>query len=160
MIIGSGNIASALRDRAGVLFFAAGVSNSQCEDQREYQRDLLRIFEYHDTGHMFVYFSSISVFTKISLYTSHKLQCERIITEHVKNYCIIRLGNLDWDTNPNTFINYIRSKKAKGELYEIRDEFKFMISKEQLRFVTDNLPLTGKHVISIFGEMKKVKDCL
>lgn len=160
MIIGSGNIASVLNDRSGVLFFAAGVSNSQCEDQREYYRDRLRIFEYHDTGHMFVYFSTISVFTRMSLYTSHKAECERIITEHVKNYCIIRLGNLDWDTNPNTFINYLRNKIAKGEPYEIRDEWKFMISKEQLLFVTDNLPLTGKHEISVFGEMKKVKDCL
>lgn len=160
MILGSGNIASVLNDRAGVLFFAAGVSNSQCEDQKEYQRERLRIFEYHDTGHMFVYFSTISLFTKNSLYTSHKAECERIIKEHVKNYCIIRIGNLDWDKNPHTFLNYLRNKIAKGEHYEIRDEYKYMISKEQLLFITDNLPITGRHEISVFGEMRKVKDLL
>lgn len=160
MIIGSGNIAKALNDRSGIIFFAAGVSDSQCVDMKEYYRDRLRIFEYHDTGHMFVYFSTISVFTKVTPYTLHKLECERIITEHIRNYCIIRLGNLWWDKNPKTFINNIRSKKENGEPYEIRDEWKYMISKEQLLFITDNMPLKGKHEISVFGEMKKVIDCI
>jgi uncharacterized protein YchJ len=70
------------------------------------------------------------------------------------------LGNIDWGKNPNTFINYIKAKKEKGEPVEIRNEFKYMISKEQLLYVTDNLPSKGKHNISVFGEIKKVKDCL
>jgi hypothetical protein len=73
-----------------------------------------------------------------------------------QNYNIIRLGNIWECTNPNTFINYIKSHPEA----EIREEVKYMIHKEQLLLLTDNLPLVGKHEISVFGEMKLVKDCL
>lgn len=85
---------------------------------------------------------------------------EQLIKETCHNYNIIRIGNISWGSNPNTFINYIRNKKAKGEPVEIRDEWKYLISKEQLLLLTDNLPLTGKNEISVFGECKKVIDCL
>ncbi len=81
---------------------------------------------------------------------------ELLVKEHFKNYNIIRLGNLDWDENPHTFRNYIKNNPDAP----IRDEYKYMISKEQLLLLTDNLPLTGRNEISVFGNMKKVKDLL
>ena len=37
-----------------------------------------------------------------------------------------------------------------------RDEYRFVISKEQLLLLTDNLPLTGQNEICAFGIMDKV----
>lgn len=156
MIIGRGNIATVLNDRSGAIFFASGVSNSSCLDESQYQRekDLLKVL-YHSRLSLF-YFSSILVNYSKTRYAQHKLSMEFKVKKHFQNYNIIRLGNLDWDTNPNTFLNYLRAHPEA----EIRDEYKFMISKEQLLLLTDNLPLTGKHEISIFGTMRQVKDLL
>lgn len=160
MIIGNGNIASVLNDREGVIFFASGVSDSGCKDRTQFDREIELMKAYGPRGVMFVYFSSIAIDFATSPYLRHKSICEHIVRISRENYCIIRLGNLWWDTNPNTFRNYIRAKQAKGEPVEIRDEYKYMINKEQLLFITDNLPLTGQHEISVFGDMLKVKDCL
>jgi len=53
-IVGSGDIASVLKDRDGFIFFASGVSNSQETRESEYQRekDLLMI---QDKGKHIVY---------------------------------------------------------------------------------------------------------
>src|SRR5688500_9889461 len=163
-IIGRGDIASALNDREGFLFFAAGVSNSSQADECQYDREKLRLTRdieiARQAGLHFVYFSSIACFFSMTRYTVHKMEMELLIREKCRDYTIIRIGNITWGSNPHTFINYIRNKKAKGEFVQIRDEWKYLISREQLRLITDNLPLTGKHEISVFGEMRKVKDCV
>jgi hypothetical protein len=165
MIVGHGDIASVLNDREGVIFFASGVSNSQCTDQLEFAAEWTKIQLYDKTDKMFVYFSSIicerpSEYPLLSEYLTHKQNCEYLVSNYFKTYCIIRLGNIDWGKNPHTFLNFIRNKQAKGEPVEIRDEYKYMISKEQLLLITDNLPLTGQHEISVFGRMAKVKDLI
>jgi len=85
---------------------------------------------------------------------------EVTIKKYFQNYNIIRIGNIDWGKNPNTFLNYLRNKIKNNEPFEIKDEYRFMISKEQLLLLTDNLPLTGKNEINAFGTMKKVKDLI
>lgn len=163
-IIGSGDIASALEDRQGFLFFAAGVSNSSETDESQYERERLRLTRDIEIANIeglhFVYFGSISRFYQMTRYSVHKIEMEQLVKQTAENYTIIRIGNISWGSNPNTFINYIRGKKAKGEFVQIRDEWKYMINKEQLRYVTDNIPWGGKNEISIFGTMKKVKDCV
>lgn len=164
MIEGSGDIASVLEGRMGVVYFAAGVSNSSEKDEREYARERDRLRRVISRANMYCeclfYFGSISCFFVSSRYTKHKEEMEQLIRDRCNQYNIIRIGNISWGTNPNTFLNYIRNKKAKGEPVEIRDEYKYMISKEQLRLLTDNLPLTGKNEISVFGECKKVADLI
>jgi hypothetical protein len=159
MIIGSGDIASVLNDREDALFFASGVSNSQCTDEKEFLRELELLLDQR-TKYCIFYFSTISVNTVLSRYTLHKLGMEKMIKNSFQNYNIIRIGNIDWGKNPHTFINAIKAKQAKGEPVEIRDEYKYMISKEQLLLLTDNLPLKGQNTISVFGNMKKVKDLI
>jgi len=165
VIVGNGDIASVLNDRTGALIFASGVSNSNCTDELEFQREigLLRFNAIASLSFGIkccFYFSTLSINFKVSRYTKHKLEMEDLVKQYFPSYNIIRIGNISWGNNPNTFINYIRNKKAKGEPVEIRDEWKYIISKEQLLLLTDNLPLTGKNEISVFGECKKVIDCL
>jgi hypothetical protein len=158
-IIGAGSIAKLLNDRDGFVFFAAGVSNSTNFTGSDIGREMFMIESIinnaNEHGIMFVYFSTISIFTHTGNYVAHKKQMERKIRNTANNYCIIRLGNVWECTNPNTFIN-----AYKTQPYEPREEYKYMISKEQLNFITDNLPRTGKHEISVFGEMRLAKDCL
>jgi hypothetical protein len=85
---------------------------------------------------------------------------ELFIKSNFENYNIIRIGNITWGNNPNTFINYIKNKIKKGEPVEIKDEFKYLIDKEQLILLTDNLPLIGQNTISVFGRMAKVKELI
>lgn len=157
MIVGSGSVAKMLNDRDGALFFAAGVSNSNCQDYNEFSREieLLRSMRQYDYLSLF-YFSTINSNESLKPYFIHKWDMEERVKHWFKNYNIIRLGNIWECTNPNTFRNYIKDHPDTP----IRDEYKYMISKEQLLLITDNLPLKGKNEISIFGTMKKVRDCI
>lgn len=164
MILGRGDIASALSDRDGAIFFASGVSNSGETNPALFELEWLKLKKLSGDKRSLFYFSSIATQLKKvqdhTPYFQHKILMENCVKAWFENYNIIRIGNISFGTNPNTFLNYIRNKKAKGEPVEIRDEWKFMISKEQLRLVCDSLPLTGKNEISVFGEMKKVIDCI
>lgn len=159
MIIGRGDIAKVLNDRFGACFFASGVSNSSCTDIAEFKRESDLLLAQPKDMCLF-YFSSICVFTANSHYAFHKRIMEQLVRKNFQNYNIIRIGNILWGNNPNTFLNNLREKINTGQPIEIRDEYKFMLSKEQLLLLTDNLPLIGKNEISIFGEMKKVKDLI
>jgi hypothetical protein len=162
MIIGNGNIASILEDRLDVIFFASGISNSSAQEgDPGFRREIELMSEVINTGRgCLFYFSTISIFYKTSPYTNHKKKMEQIIRSNFNNYNIIRIGNLTWDKNPNTFINALRAKKAKGEPFEILDEYRWMINKEELLLLTNNLPLIGQNEINVFGRMAKVKDLI
>jgi hypothetical protein len=143
MIIGNGSLAKLINDREGFTFFASGVGDSRSAVlYAEFLREHDTLLEFAGDDECLVYFSTISKFHKMSPYIRHKLKMETLV----------RL----WEcTNPHTFINAYKAKS-----YEHKDEYRYMISKEQLNFITDNLPQTGKHEISIFGEMLKISECL
>jgi len=160
MIIGNGDIAKVLNDREGAIFFASGVSNSSEINQDEFDREFNLLL--HDKRWLSTvfYFSTISIYYTDTPYTRHKKAMEQLVRSMWDNYNIIRIGNIDWGTNPNTFLNALRAKKAKGEPFELFDEYRYMISKEELLLLTDNLPLTGKNEINVFGRMAKPKDLI
>lgn len=159
MIVGNGDIGSILRDRKGAILFAAGLSNSSWVDDLECSREYSLLLHQPKDKCMF-YFSTISIALKETPYTVHKLAMELIVKRHWRNYNIIRIGNIDWGKNPHTFLNALRAKKAKGEKFEILDEYRYMISKDQLLLLTDHLPLVGQNEINAFGYMKKVIDLI
>lgn len=169
MIVGRGSISQLLNDREGVRFFAKGISNSLHDgdakkEAREFAEVCIQIGIARAMEEMFVYFSTISVFLTETPYTKHKTRIEKIIKDYSPNYTIIRLGNIWECTNPNTFRNKMRTwggfEVRKEYQDKIREENKYMISRDQLQFITDNLPLTGGNEISIFGEIKTVSECL
>ena len=159
MIVGRGDIASVLNDRDGAIFFASGVSNSNETRESEFMREI-ELLEKQDKTKCIFYFSSIALddLSKNSQYLQHKRSMELLVKSNFENYNIIRIGNITWGSNPNTFINYIKNKKSKGETVEIKDEYKYVIDKEQLVLLTDNLPLTGQNTICVFGRMAKVAE--
>ena len=161
MIVGKGDIASVLNDRDGAIFFASGVSNSNETRDSEFMREI-ELLDKQDRSKCIFYFSSITLddMSKNSQYLQHKRSMELLVKSNFENYNIIRIGNITWGSNPNTFINYIKNKKSKGESVEIKDEYKYVIDKEQLLLLTDNLPLTGQNTICVFGRMAKVKELI
>lgn len=159
-IVGNGDIANILIDREHALFFASGVSNSNCNDEYEFKREHDLLYSLKDKKLCCFYFSSISVFDRMSPYLLHKLEMEDYVKRWFECYNIIRIGNINFGVNPNTFINFIRNKIAKGEDVEIKDEYRYVISKEQLQLITSILPLDGKNEICVFGNKAKVKDLI
>ncbi len=163
MIIGRGDIASILNDRKDVIFFASGVSNSSEIRKSEFKREL-ELLSKQDKSKCIFYFSSISIDNKEkfngSKYLQHKKNMEDYIKNNFKNYNIIRIGNIVWGNNPNTFLNYLKNKIKNNQKVYISDEYKFMISKEQLLLLTDNLPIISQNQLSIFGKMEKVKNLI
>ena len=159
MIVGRGDIASVLNDRDGAIFFVSGVSNSNETRESEFMREI-ELLDKQDKTKCIFYFSSITVddMSKNSQYLQHKRRMELLVKSNFENYNIIRIGNITWGSNPNTFINYIKNKKSKGEVVEIKDEYKYIIDKEQLVLLTDNLPLIGQNTICVFGRMAKVAE--
>jgi hypothetical protein len=159
MIVGRGDIASVLNDRDGAIFFVSGVSNSNETRESEFMREI-ELLDKQDKTKCIFYFSSIALddLNKNSQYLQHKRRMELLIKSNFENYNIIRIGNITWGSNPNTFINYIKNKRSKGESVEIKDEYKYVIDKEQLVLLTDNLPLTGQNTICVFGRMAKVAE--
>lgn len=162
MIVGKGDIASILNDREGAIFFASGVSKSTETNESEFWREI-ELLDKQDKTKCLFYFSSITLddMSKIgNQYLAHKRKMELLVKSNFKNYNIIRIGNISWGSNPNTFINYIQNKIKNGEPVEIKDEFKYLIDKEQLLLLTDNLPLVGQNTISVFGRMAKVNELI
>lgn len=159
-IIGSGDIASILSLRPGALFFASGVSNSNCNDDAEFEREHDLLYSFKGSKLCCVYFSSISIYDRVNPYILHKIRMEDSVREYFENYCIIRIGNIDFGSNPNTFLNFLRNKIRNGEPYEVKDEFRYMISKDQLSMVANSVPLIGKNEICVFGYKSKVIDLL
>ena len=135
MIIGTGDIASVLPDRDDLLFFASGVSDSSCTDLNEFSREK-RLLLSQPNNKRLVYFSSLSIHYKDSMYTKHKKEVEHLVKLAFPDYCIIRLGNIDWGTNPNTIINYFKNNPTA----EIRDEFRYIINKEDFLHWIDLIP--------------------
>jgi len=152
-----------LNDREDVTFFVSGVSNSSEIRDSEFMREI-ELLNKQDRTKCLFYFSSISVddIQKVegNKYLQHKLRMEMLIKSNFENYNIIRIGNITWGNNPNTFINYIKNKKSKGEPVQIKDEYKYTIDKDQLIMLTDNLPLIGQNTICAFGRMAKVADLI
>lgn len=129
MIIGTGLIARAfipnLDALAGACVYAAGVSNSSCDDAREFERERQRV-----TGalaaapgdSLFLYFSTCSVAdpaVRESPYVRHKLDMERLVRQRDR-HLILRLPQLAGHTpNPHTLLNHLYARIVRSERFAV-----------------------------------------
>ena len=130
MIIGNGDIASALPDKKNRLFFASGVSNSQETRESEYRREKNLIFKQDRNSHI-VYFSSLAVLYGKNRYVQHKREMEALIKQEFLRYTIMRLGNITWGTNPHTLINYFRQQLKADKPITIQNTYRYIIDKDE-----------------------------
>jgi len=138
MITGRGDIAGVLKDKEGACFFASGVSNSLEARESEYRREKELLFK-QDRSLRLVYFGSLSIFYGNTRYTRHKLEMEELVKTFPR-YCIVRLGNITWGSNPHTLINTIRSHVEKQEPLEIKDVYRYVVEKEEFLYWIGLIP--------------------
>lgn len=162
MIVGHGDIGSILNDRVKVIFFASGVSDSSCTDEKEFtrERDLFMetFLKYGHLNFSLFYFSSLSVYFKNTAYTRHKLKMENLVKTSYPNHNIIRIGNITFGNNPKTFINYFKFRIENDLPYIVFDEYRYLINERELLSITDNMPDRGRNEISVTGRIVKVQD--
>jgi hypothetical protein len=158
MIIGNGDIASVLKpvDRHDRLFFASGVSNSKETRREEYEREKFLFLEQPIDKH-FIYFSSLSVFYASTAYTKHKKNMEQMVRNRYWQWTIVRIGNITWGNNPHTIINFIRNKINNGEKFEVRDEYRYVINKDEFLHWLGLIPSWNTEM-NITGRRMLVKD--
>lgn len=147
MIIGHGDIASVIEDVTNVTFFASGVSNSRCEDNREFQREFDLLLKMPQHQHL-VYFSSLSIYYGSSPYVTHKKRMEMVVRAMFNSYTIIRIGNISWGKNPNTLINYL---KAHPEA-EIQNVYRHVIDKEEFQYWLKMIPVGVRNEMNVPGK--------
>ncbi len=137
MIIGNGMIARAMKgvDDDRLLIFASGVSNSSEIRRSEFARELNLLISKitENPEKKLLYFSTASIYDlskKNSKYTEFKLQIEAYIQENVKNYIILRVGNvISSGGNANTMINFFK--------YAINNDIEFNLSVDAIRYFID-----------------------
>lgn len=160
MIIGNGDIANVLPNRNDLLFFASGVSNSNEIRESEYQREKDLLMQQNKDQHI-VYFSSLAALNGHTRYLRHKVEMEELIKNNFKRYTIVRLGNISWGSNPYTFLNFIRNKIKNNESFEIKDEYRYIVDKDEFLFWVNKIPFISRNVeMSVIGKRMKVKDII
>lgn len=129
MLIGGGLLASALSDfryNKNVLIMASGVSDSDCNDQKEFQREkelLNNSLASIPDDTVFVYFGTCSVYDEERLntpYVRHKLEMEKLVCGQARKYIICRLPNAAGrGGNPHTLLNFMFSAVESGRELKI-----------------------------------------
>lgn len=163
MILGSGDIAKSLTDldQPDIFFFASGVSNSRCEDHKEFERerDLFDgVYQRNGINLHRVYFSSLSVYYSDSEYVQHKRLMEERITWGKWSYTIIRLGNIVWGSNPHTIINYFKSCYSKSIQPELQDTYRHLVTRQEFEYWIKKIRPGVNDIMNIPGEFIHVKE--
>lgn len=129
MIIGSGLLARAFSSyfetSATACVYAAGVSNSACSDQREFERECVRLtaaLADYRSADLFIYFGTCSVSDPLaysSSYVQHKIKMEQIVTTHSR-HLILRLPQVAGNTpNPHTLLNFLFNRISRSERFQV-----------------------------------------
>ncbi len=155
MVIGNGDLGSVLPERDDLLFFASGVSNSQETRESEYLREIDLLCQQPRTAHI-VYFSSLAVFSGNTRYLQHKRQMENLVKDKFLHYTIIRIGNIEFGSNPHTIINTLKNQIDTGVKPVVQDVYRYLVSKDELLYWINLIPI-WKCEINITGRRVKVQ---
>lgn len=104
-----------------------------------------------------VYFGSLAIFYSHTRYTEHKLEMEQLVKDNFPKYCIIRIGNIEWDRNPNTLVNALKTRVASGEGITIQDTYRYMVDQEEFLHWIHKIPDFNCE-INIPGRRMKVSE--
>lgn len=127
--IGSGLIARAfaphLHALADTCVYAAGVSNSSCDDAREFERERERLagaLAATPADSLFLYFSTCSIgdpAARESAYVRHKQAMEQFVRQR-NRHLVVRLPQLAGSTpNPHTLLNHLYARIVRSERFAI-----------------------------------------
>lgn len=144
MIIGTGMIASLFSKSVmcdEFLIHAAGVSDSGCVSRNHFERDASRLRQSLEKGRRIIYFSSQACadISNNSSYIRHKLEMEKIITNHSESHVILRIPQVASKTkNPNTLLNsFYNSILTTGKLKCYSNTTRNLIKDSHILNVTE-----------------------
>jgi hypothetical protein len=150
MIVGSGSIAKVLTDRDDLVFFASGVSNSSCIDEKEYEREFNLLKTIPIDQHI-VYFSNLGIYYKKDRYTQHKIDVEEYIRNNYKTYTIVRIEVCEWVTTPNTILNVFKKQLSQGTEPVIQDTTRYILSLKEFLYWIDLIQSGVRNEMNILG---------
>ena len=162
-VVGRGDLATHITDREGFTFFCTGASNREPITDRQKHEELNRIWRMKDTTDVFVYFSTLQVYTDDSElgsrkeYVLHKRDMENLVKRSFDNYCIVRIGNITFGNNPSTIINYFKNCIADKVDFPIEDTYRYLVDADELNHHLGRIPKTGKHEYNITGKRVTVE---
>jgi nucleoside-diphosphate-sugar epimerase len=165
MIVGNGMIAKSLSviDNENFLFFASGVSNSLCTDEKEYEKEKLLLEKHINTDKKFIYFSSVNEYVINEKYLQHKLNIEKIITENTDNFIIFKISQLIGDNgNQNNFINFLYNNIINETYFNLIDTKRSLLCINDLVKICDylcNIDYNGFFIIN-YIELLEVTDII
>ena len=150
MIIGNGNIARVLKDKENIIFFASGVSNSSCIDEKEYEREFNLLKTIPIDKHI-VYFSNLGIYYKKDRYTQHKIDIEEYIRNTYKSYTIVRIEVCEWVKTPSTILNVFKKQLNQGSEPIIQDTTRYVLSLDEFLYWIDLIQPGVKNDMNILG---------
>ena len=150
MIIGKGSIASVLEDRDDLVFFASGVSNSSCIDEKEYEREF-NLLKTVPTDKHVVYFSNLGIYYKQDRYTQHKRDVEEYIRNNYTSYTIVRIEVCEWVKTPNTILNVFKRQLAEGIEPKIQDTTRYILSLDEFLYWLKMIQSGVRNEMNILG---------
>jgi hypothetical protein len=157
MIVGNGNIAKVLKDRDDLIYFASGVSDSQCKDINEFKREVDLLLTMNYEKHI-VYFSNLGIYYKNDEYTNHKIYMEDLIRKTFKSYTIVRIEVCEWVNNPTTILNVFRKKIKNNEDLVIQDTTRYVLSLDEFLYWMDLIPVGRKNEMNILGKKMHISE--
>ncbi|MDD2888670.1 MAG: NAD(P)-dependent oxidoreductase [Aliarcobacter sp.] len=147
MVIGTGQLAKCFQDYLNndeVCIFASGVSNSNCEDSSQFNREknLLLNTLNDNKEKSFIYFSSCALSVESypkNAYYKHKKNMEDIIKEHSTNYYIFRIPQLFGDLIIHkTLINFIYKSIMHNHKFNVYDNaYRYVIEIIDVKKLVD-----------------------
>lgn len=141
MVVGNGAIAKIFEDfnDDNYVIFASGVSNSEEKKNQEFLREenLIKTIIKQNPNKTIIYFSTVSIYTKNTKYTKHKLRIEKIIKEF-NNYIILRIPQLlSPKGNKNNIINFFYNKiENQQEIFIEKNSERSILDVEDLKKIT------------------------
>jgi hypothetical protein len=150
MIIGKGSVASVLEDRDDLVFFASGVSNSSCTDEKEYEREF-NLLKTVPTDKHVVYFSNLGIYYKQDRYTQHKRDVEEYIRNNYTSYTIVRIEVCEWVKTPNTILNVFKRQLAEGIEPKIQDTTRYVLSLDEFLYWVKMIQSGIRNEMNILG---------
>ncbi len=127
---------SASFDDPAVTVYAAGVSNSACGDDRDFNRERERLEQAFHPDRTLVYFGTCA--TSVIPYVRHKHAMEELVQVQPK-WLIARLPNVIGRTpNPHTLFNYLYSRIARGERFTLyRGAFRRIVDVDDVVLIVE-----------------------
>jgi len=150
MIIGKGSVASVLEDRDDLVFFASGVSNSSCTDEKEYEREF-NLLKTVPTDKHVVYFSNLGIYYKQDRYTQHKRDVEEYIRNNYTSYTIVRIEVCEWVKTPNTILIVFNRQLAEGIEPKIQDTTRYVLSLDEFLYWVKMIQSGVRNEMNILG---------